>query len=459
MNKRQALGTPQEVIDELERAQARWSGIDALLRRLITRLTYAAEGHAAPLDHTLGKIRMQMRESPDERLIGQLLHELTEAVRSLDEAPAAYNQPAAVAAVAPAPGVADSAVVSDLSATREVLLAILARLQPDEAMHAQLDVLRQTVLAASGPAALAQQAEALAGTVNRYIRRLGEQKDAVETLLNHVTEQLLELTRYLSKEDVEQREGNGSRRQLDQHLIKEIDALGTQMRQASELHTLQEEVESRIGAIGTHLKAFREREEARERDWQARAELMNKRIRELEIAAQTMEARLTQKQQQASTDPLTGIANRMVYEQHIAQICQRLRNEATESCLLMLDIDHFKQINDRFGHAAGDRALRIVADQLKARVRADDLLARYGGEEFVVVLSGANGEAGLRVAETLRTCIESLSFRGQQQPVSITLSCGVTQVRPDDDPDRAFERADRALYLAKRSGRNRCEML
>lgn len=454
MNKRQAPCTPQEVIDELEHAQARWSGIETLLRRLITRLTYAAEGHDTPLDHTLGKIRTTMKESPDERLIEQLLHQLAEAVRSLDDAPAASEKPATAA---PAPVAVP--VTTESAAAREVLLAVLERLQPDEAMLAQLGALRTRIATANEPTVLVQQAEALAVAINRHIRRLGEQKDAAETLLNHVTEQLLELTRYLSKEDVEQREGSGSRKQLDQHLIREINALGTQMQQASDLQTLQAEVESRIGAISTHMKAFREREEARERDWQARAEQMNKRIRELESAAQTMEASLSQKQQQASTDPLTGIANRMIYEQHIELICQRVRDEAAESCLLMLDIDHFKQINDRFGHAAGDRALRIVADQLKARLRADDLLARYGGEEFVVVLSGSNGDAGLRVADTLRTCIETLSFRGQQQPVSITLSCGVTQVRPDDDPQRAFERADRALYQAKHSGRNRCEML
>ena len=453
MNKRQAPGTPQEVLDELEREQVRWSGIETLLRRLITRLTYAAEGHAASLDQTLGKIRSRIKDSPDELLIEQLLNELTETMRALDDLPAASKKPL-LAASSPAP----VPVVADNSTARAVLLAILDRLQPEETLLALLTTLRPGITAANEPAALVQQAEALAGAVNRQIRRLGEQKEAAETLLNHVTEQLLELTRYLSKEDVEQREGSGSREQLDQHLIKEIHALGTQMRQASDLQTLQAEVESRIGAISTHMKAFREREETRERYWQARAEQMKKRIRELESAAQTMEASLSQKHQQASTDPLTGIANRMVYEEHIVQICQRVRDEAAESCLLMLDIDHFKQINDRFGHAAGDRALRIVADQLKTRLRADDLLARYGGEEFVVVLSGTNGEAGLRVAESLRTCIESLSFRGQQQPVSITMSCGVTQLRADDDPQRAFERADRALYRAKGNGRNRCEM-
>jgi diguanylate cyclase len=185
---------------------------------------------------------------------------------------------------------------------------------------------------------------------------------------------------------------------------------------------------------------------------------MSQRIGELEHSAQMMETSLRQEHQLASTDPLTGLANRAVFQQRIALTCAEVARGNKSACLLVLDIDHFKQINDRFGHAAGDRALRIVAEHLTARLRAGDLLARYGGEEFVVVLPGTPVQAGLGVAQELRTCIEGISFRGQQQPVRITLSCGVTALRADDTPERAFERADRALYRAKHNGRNRCEL-
>jgi diguanylate cyclase len=172
-----------------------------------------------------------------------------------------------------------------------------------------------------------------------------------------------------------------------------------------------------------------------------------------------MEATLRHEQALASTDPLTGVANRLVFEQHMADACLRIAQGGGETSLLVLDIDRFKEINDSFGHAAGDRALRIVAEQLRAGLRSDDLLARYGGEEFVVVLSGVGAEAALRVAESLRKRIENLGFHGQQRPVRITLSCGVTVLRGDDSPDTAFERADSALYRAKRGGRNRSELL
>lgn len=449
MNAHRASDSREGTLDEHESALAQWSRIDTLLRRLVTRLTYAAEGHAAPLDLMLDRIRSEMRNTTDEPTIEQLLHELTEAVRSLDDL------------VAPNPGVTlppTEISPPGNSAGRDALLAVLDRLQLDETMLPYLGSLRAAILETHELPGLAQQAEALASLVNHQLRQLSEHKHAAETLLAHVTEQLVELTGYITREDADQRDGSGARLQLNQHLIREIDALGSQMRQTNDLHSLRREVESRIGAISTHMKAFREREEKRERDWQARAQRMSQRIRELEHAAQSMEVSLNQKQEQAATDPLTGIANRRVYEAHIVEICKQVRQNTSEVCLLVLDIDHFKHINDRFGHAAGDRALRIVADQLKARLRAGDLLARYGGEEFVVVLPGTSAQVGLRIAETLRAGIEGIGFRGQQQPVSITLSCGVTQVQPDDTANSVFERADRALYQAKRRGRNRCEM-
>jgi diguanylate cyclase len=206
------------------------------------------------------------------------------------------------------------------------------------------------------------------------------------------------------------------------------------------------------------LRTFRQREEAREREWQARTEEMSQRIRDLERAARTMENSLRHEQALASTDPLTGVANRLAFEQHMAQACLHAASTGTQTSLLVLDIDRFKQINDNFGHAAGDRALRIVAEQLRAGIRSDDMLARYGGEEFVVILANAGPEPAMRVAESLRKRIENLGFHGQKRPVRITLSCGVTVLRPEDTPDTAFERADGALYRAKRGGRNRCEL-
>jgi diguanylate cyclase len=438
MNTWQPAIASADATEQLQRAQARWLLVDILLRRLATRLTYVAEGRTAELDATLDDLRRQLREPLDEPALESLLIGLTDAVRSLDE-PAQGTEPA--------PAVATTA---------GVLLQLIDLLSLDDASNRALGDVRQAVLAAVEDSELARQAETLALLVNRQHRQLGVQRAAAERLLSHVTRQLDELVQYLDHEGVDRLDGSDARQELDRHLTCEIDALGDHL-QSHDSNPLHLELQARLGAITSHLKTFREREDAREREWQLRSERMNRRIRELEHSAQSMEVSLRQEHQLASTDPLTGLANRTVFQQHIALVCKDVARQNGQACLLVLDIDHFKQINDRFGHAAGDRALRIVAEQLKARLRADDLLARYGGEEFVAVLPETSADAGHGVAEDLRRCIEGVGFRGQQQPVRITLSCGITALRADDTPERAFDRADRALYRAKHKGRNRCE--
>jgi diguanylate cyclase len=126
--------------------------------------------------------------------------------------------------------------------------------------------------------------------------------------------------------------------------------------------------------------------------------------------------------------------------------------------LLVWDVDDFKSINDRFGHQAGDKALRVIAQSLKARLRETDFIARFGGEEFVCLLCGAEGMEALRVAEDMRRSVESNAFHSQGRPVSVTISCGLATFRQGDTLDDVFSRADLALYQAKKSGKNRCEL-
>jgi diguanylate cyclase len=121
------------------------------------------------------------------------------------------------------------------------------------------------------------------------------------------------------------------------------------------------------------------------------------------------------------------------------------------------DVDHFKRINDSYGHRAGDRVLRAVADCLARRIRATDFIARYGGEEFVMVLSGTQTTDAARLIDEMRESVAKIGFHFRGTPVSITISCGLSALRAGDTTEKAFDRADKALYAAKQKGRNRCE--
>ncbi len=162
----------------------------------------------------------------------------------------------------------------------------------------------------------------------------------------------------------------------------------------------------------------------------------------------------------ARTDALTGLANRRAFDEAMKTEflrCQRLRGQAA---LLMIDIDHFKEINDAYGHDAGDRALVALAATLKSMARATDLPARFGGEEFVVVLPGTALVGGLEMAERMRLAIAQIGNVVLSQPFTFTVSIGVTSFLPEDrDWSEAVARADRAMYRAKALGRNRVELV
>ncbi len=154
------------------------------------------------------------------------------------------------------------------------------------------------------------------------------------------------------------------------------------------------------------------------------------------------------------TDALTGIANRRAYDFELSRRRKDWNREQTPICLILLDIDHFKNFNDRYGHQAGDTVLEAFAKVLQHTMRDQDLVARYGGEEFGVILSGVNLDGAKESAERVRNLIESSKFPHQGLRLSLTASLGVAQILPGEDITSFIQRADAALYSSKEAGRN-----
>lgn len=169
-------------------------------------------------------------------------------------------------------------------------------------------------------------------------------------------------------------------------------------------------------------------------------------------------------EQRSRTDGLTGLANRIATEEGLRALLRTVRRYRTPSALLMLDIDHFKLVNDRHGHAAGDAVIRALAEVLKSSSRDVDLPGRFGGEEFVIGLAHTDLGGARRFAERLReriaaTTVTPQARAGEGVSLSITVSIGVTLLREDDAGiEDALRRADAAMYRAKQNGRNRVEV-
>ncbi|WP_447802196.1 GGDEF domain-containing protein [Pseudomonas serbica] len=162
--------------------------------------------------------------------------------------------------------------------------------------------------------------------------------------------------------------------------------------------------------------------------------------------------------QSALRDPLTDTGNRIAMDQTLQREIELARRHMQPLSLLMLDIDHFKQINDTHGHGAGDDVLKAVAASIKNQLRNVDMVFRYGGEEFLILLSNTSREAAALVGERLRCAAQTEDYPADGCTVELTVSLGCSTLLPGESAESLLRRADSALYVAKREGRNRLTM-
>jgi diguanylate cyclase len=277
----------------------------------------------------------------------------------------------------------------------------------------------------------------------RYLQQLNERLASFQSNLQAATED-------------HAGQQSASREMTDQ-LREHVGSLQSSVQEASDLTSLKSVLERRLegllGAMDDHQK---ERDE-REQEVASRLQSLAGRVATMEQEALGFQANLEEQRQKALIDTLTGLPNRAAWNERLDHEIEQLDKHKSSLLLGILDLDHFKRINDGYGHLAGDRVLKIVASQWAKRLRTEDFIARFGGEEFVVLLPHTQMAEGLALLERLREAIEQCPFHFKGEPVTITVSMGITLFRPGERSDVVLKRADQALYKAKNEGRNRIE--
>ncbi len=287
-------------------------------------------------------------------------------------------------------------------------------------------------------------------------RNVQEEKRDLEHFLSQLTGRLKEL------DDRLQGAQSGSDRTLingqalNNAVEEQVSGLASTIQQAVELDDLKQNVQDRLEQIRRHMDAYREEEERRIRTADEQMQFLNQRLHGLEEEADALRSRIQEQRQRALRDTLTGINNRLAFDERLDQEYSRWKRFREPVSLTIWDVDRFKHINDTYGHQVGDRVLAAIAKLLASHIREADFIARYGGEEFVIVMPGTGAEDALAVAEKLRDKIATSQFQYAGTPVAVTVSCGIAEFSEGSNPERLFEAADRALYQAKEQGRNRC---
>lgn len=241
---------------------------------------------------------------------------------------------------------------------------------------------------------------------------------------------------------------------LQTEVSDQLVLLESSMHNATELDHLKLELAGQVGAIRQSLEGFKsvQAEVNLQHDLQ---QLLDK-VAKLEGDAKGHSAELEELRKKSLCDNLTQLPNREAWSERSFHEYQRWQRYQRSLVLAVIDIDLFKQVNDNFGHQAGDRVLKVIGQAISKRLRDVDFFARYGGEEFGVLLPETELASALTLLNTIREAIGAAPFHFKEKPLTITVSIGVAVFKGEDDVEAVFARADKALYQAKEQGRNRC---
>ena len=278
-----------------------------------------------------------------------------------------------------------------------------------------------------------------------------------ETYLQQLNERLESFQSHLHEASAGHADNSSAARELDSQLREQVDGLQSSVQGAVDVDSLKHILENRLEGLLVTMDEHQHERDRREQELAGRLQGLAERVANMEQEALGYREHLEETRQKALIDPLTGLPNRAAWSEQVEREMQAWQENGGHLAMAILDLDHFKRINDSYGHLAGDKVLKIVADQLRKRLRPRDFIARFGGEEFVLLLAQTSPTVAAQVAEVLRAAIEACPFHFKGERVVITASIGLSAFRSGERGDQVLKRADAALYRAKDLGRNRVE--
>ncbi|MFT4453515.1 GGDEF domain-containing protein [Pseudomonas sp. RTCS2] len=279
-----------------------------------------------------------------------------------------------------------------------------------------------------------------------------------ETYLQQLNERLEGFQSHLHEASAGHADNSSAARELDSQLREHVDGLQSSVQGAADVDSLKHILENRLEGLLVTMDEHKHERDRREQELAGRLQGLSERVANMEQEALGYREHLEEQRQKALLDPLTGLPNRAAWSERVEREMLEWQAHGGHLAMAILDLDHFKRINDSYGHLAGDKVLKIVADQLRKRLRGHDFIARFGGEEFVLLLPQTSPAAAAQIAEVLRATVEACPFHFKGERVVITTSIGLGAFRPGERGDQVLKRADAALYRAKESGRNRIEL-
>lgn len=453
------------------------------LRRAALRLITASRGRSEVLDRSLDTLRQTLRDDQaTPEAIDAAVRTLESGLLALDDTeeadaaaeldagdvPTAQNGERAQADTrtpprsgsvwqrwfgkAGAPNNNAAAADTSLERFRPPLDTMTTRLNLPAPYQERLDELRRIL-------AEADTVEELAGCLNRLadvLVKANERETAeLEAFLVQLSRRLADLHAVLRADDGEALEADADEQRLDQAVQERVHSIQNALRDTGDPRQAHRIISADLDSLVQEVTSYRQSQGSRRQQARERHQALNAQLEATEQETLRLREALLEEQTRAELDALTGIANRAAFDRRIQEEATRSARYGSPMSLLVVDIDGFKPVNDRHGHATGDVVLTQVAELLQGQVRQADFVARYGGEEFALILPETARSAANRVAEKLRSAVAAAQYGHGEAQVPVTVSVGVAELGQGEAWQSLFTRADRALYQAKGDGRNR----
>jgi diguanylate cyclase len=457
----------EKYLRELDKADARekqWQSERNTLERMLVRTSLASEGQTPELDRLLARIRKDLRKKKvNVETWRELQEQIDREITLLDER--SGNRPSSVPPTTSpsstaAPG--DSTDLEDrtnrLRIARRVgqlLGQMLTQVSLDPAAEAQARLLQKSLLSSDNWDELREGLNQVAELVIEAVTR---SKREFETFLKRLDERLELLRQHFAVQTEAQHGRQDATDCLDREIRAELDKVSDRLRSSDDLQDLKASVSDHLESVLGVLDRFRSQESEREKVLAEQLGAMQEKVAAMEAHSEQMQEQVRKERLRAMTDLLTQLPNREAWQERLSFEFNRWQRYQHPLTIAVLDIDHFKRVNDSYGHKAGDRVLQLVARELQQRLRNTDFIARYGGEEFVALFPETTAEDARQVLDSLRDYVGKLPFHFSGEPVRITVSVGVSPFGAGDSADQVFDRADRALYQAKDAGRDQIKV-
>ena len=294
----------------------------------------------------------------------------------------------------------------------------------------------------------------IAELVNDFQSSLQDELIETQNFLKNITLRLEGIDKHIHNIAISEEESKNNSESLSESVHTNVRTIREDIKEADNIEIIKQNISQRLMDIEISMGDYIQIESIRREATEQEIQTLNERIKELKTETITLEQRIREEQGKAHVDALTKIPNRLAFNERIQEEVNRWQRYDHPLSICVIDVDKFKNVNDKFGHRAGDKVLVTVAELCASRIRESDFFARYGGEEFVLILPDTTLSQAIAVAENLRKEVDNCTYHYAKDPVPITVSCGLASFAKGDAEETVFSRADKALYKAKEAGRN-----